>query len=79
VFSIDFLVRAKDAERLSAEIWDLGAAGIQEEDAFGGDVVLRGYFPAVPELPPELAQIVVAQRSEPDTDWEAEARAQWPA
>ncbi|MGQ9919451.1 MAG: 50S ribosomal protein L11 methyltransferase [Bryobacteraceae bacterium] len=68
-----------EAEWLSAELWEHGAAGIEETPLPGGRCQLRAYF----ENPEGLAGAFTAfdPRTEPvpDIDWENVWRQAWPA
>lgn len=72
MYSVAVECAASDAESRSAELWDAGCCGIQEEELPGGRVLLRAFFHDKGRLPGEW-------RQEPDVDWEAAARAAWPA
>jgi ribosomal protein L11 methyltransferase len=66
------------AELLSAELWEAGACGVQEEDVPVNRVRLRGFF----EEKPGLAQFAMFDpllEVEPETDWVAETLNAWPA
>jgi ribosomal protein L11 methyltransferase len=81
VYSLRIECAAEDVERLSAELWDQGAVGIQELD-YGDSTVLLIAFETT-EHQSELLQRYVAlspdwERLE-DTDWVAQTQESWPA
>ena len=65
------------AELVSAELWDLGACGVQEEDVPVSRTRLRAFF----EAPPDLSSLQAYDpllEEEPETDWAAESLKAWP-
>ena len=65
------------AELLSAELWELGCSGIQEESLPGGRHLLRAFFERPPGIEP-FAEYDPRLEEEPEVDWEAATRAAWP-
>jgi ribosomal protein L11 methyltransferase len=68
-----------DAERLSAELWERGAAGIEEIPLPGGRCRLRAYFDAADGLEEAFAPYGAQAEAVADVDWELVARQAWPA
>jgi len=66
-----------ETELLSAELWDHGATGIQEEDLPGGRVRLRAWFNSADGLVACFSAYRPALRQEEDIDWEAVSRQAW--
>lgn len=65
------------AEFVSAELWDLGACGVQEEDVPVSRTRLRAFF----EAPPDLSSLQAYDpllEEEPETDWAAKSLKAWP-
>ncbi len=79
MFSLVLTCSEQETEQLSAELWERGAAGIEEIPLPGRRCQLRAYF----ENPEGLAEAFAAfdRRVEPvpDVDWEAVSRQAWPA
>lgn len=79
MFSLVLTCAETEVEQLSAELWERGAAGIEEISLPGSRCQLRAYF----ESPEGLADAFAAfdRRVEPvpDVDWEAMSRQAWPA
>lgn len=79
MYSLVLTCPVDQAEQLSAELWERGAAGIEEIALPGSRCQLRAYF----ENPEGLAEAFAAfdRRVEPvpDVDWEAVSRQAWPA
>ncbi|MEJ5368818.1 MAG: 50S ribosomal protein L11 methyltransferase [Bryobacteraceae bacterium] len=77
MFSFVLTCSESEAEFLCAELWEKGAAGIEETALPGGRCQLRAYF----ENPEGLAEAFAAfqPRPEPvpDVDWEAVWRQAW--
>lgn len=61
-----------DADRLTAELWELGTSGIQEEEIAGGLVRLRAFFEQPPQHP-----ALRDWRVEEERDWVALSREGW--
>jgi len=66
-----------ESELLSAELWDNGATGIQEEDLPGGRVRLRAWFDSSDGLTQRFAPYSPQLREEEPVDWEAVTRQAW--
>lgn len=79
MFSLVLTCSENEAELLSAELWERGAAGIEEIPLPGSRCQLRAYF----ESPEGLADAFTAfdrhVEPVPDVDWEAVSRQAWPA
>ncbi len=79
MFSLVLTCTEREAELLSAELWEKGAAGIEETTLPGGRCQLRAYF----ENPEGLAEAFAAfdprREPAPDIDWDAVWRQAWPA
>jgi ribosomal protein L11 methyltransferase len=81
VYSLRIECATEDVERLSAELWEQGAAGIQELD-YGDETVLLiafenneqrgGLLQRYAAFSPDWEQLE-------DTDWVAHAKESWPA
>ncbi|HEX4229682.1 MAG TPA: 50S ribosomal protein L11 methyltransferase [Bryobacteraceae bacterium] len=80
MFSLRIECAAEDVERLSGELWELGAAGIQELDsgesavllvAFESDKQHRELLERYAALSPDWEQL-------DDTDWVAHTQQSWP-
>ena len=68
MYSVFLESTAADKDLLSAELWDLGAAGIIERDLPGGGVELQAFFPQPVALPPAVSGAARWQR-EAEVDW----------
>ena len=81
MFSLRIECATREVERLSAEFWELGAAGIQELD-YGESTVLLIAF-ETDEARNELMQRYAALSPDweqlEDTDWVAHTEQNWPA
>ena len=66
-----------ESELLSAELWDLGATGIQEEDLPSGRLRLRAWFDAGDGLAAQFAPYDPRVQEEPEVDWEMVSRQAW--
>jgi ribosomal protein L11 methyltransferase len=66
-----------EAEWLSAELWEHGALGIQEEPLPLGRCRLRAFFERPDGLPEAFARFNPHVAPEPAVDWEAHARQAW--
>ncbi len=69
----------QEAERLSAELWERGAAGIEEISLPGSRCRLRAYFENPEGLPDAFAAYGGRVEPVPDVDWESVSRQAWPA
>lgn len=67
----------QEAELLSAELWDEGASGIQEDPLPGSRCLLRAWFDDPTGLLQRFATFHPRLESEPDIDWEAACRQAW--
>jgi ribosomal protein L11 methyltransferase len=66
-----------ESELLSAELWENGAAGIQEEDLPDGRIRLRAWFDGAGDLAQRFRAYRAAVAEEPPVDWEAVTRQAW--
>ncbi len=66
-----------EAEILSAELWDQGATGIQEEPLPGGRSRLKAWFDEPGDLLVRFARWSPRLEIQEDHDWEAESRNAW--
>jgi ribosomal protein L11 methyltransferase len=66
-----------EAELLSAELWDEGATGIQEDPLPGSRCLLRAWFEDPTGLVQRFSTFHPRLESEPDIDWEAACRQAW--
>ncbi len=67
----------QEAELLSAELWDEGATGIQEDPLPGSRCLLRAWFDDPTGLLQRFAPFHPRLESEPVIDWEAACRQAW--
>jgi ribosomal protein L11 methyltransferase len=77
VLSLTLECPQDQAELVSAELWDLGACGVQEEDVPVSRVRLRAFF----ERPPDVSSLQAYDpllEEEPDVDWVAASLNAWP-
>jgi ribosomal protein L11 methyltransferase len=77
VFSLTLECPKSEAELISAELWDAGARGIQEEDQPGGGCRLRAWFTCAEGLMERFFAFQPRIERERETDWEAVARQAW--
>lgn len=66
------------AEILSAELWDAGARGIQEDTVPVARVSLKAFFEVLPDAS-AFAEYAPLIETVGETDWESEFRESWPA
>lgn len=66
-----------ESELLSAELWQQGATGIQEEELPGGRVRLRAWFGADDDLAAHFALYDPRVQEEAAVDWEMVSRQAW--
>jgi ribosomal protein L11 methyltransferase len=66
-----------EAELLSAELWEYGASGIQEESLPGGRCRLTAWFEEPGRLLEQFSAWHPALAEERNRDWEAESRQAW--
>jgi ribosomal protein L11 methyltransferase len=80
VFSLTLDSTPAGLERLLAELYECGTAGIVEEDVPGAGVRLRAFFDddtARPALVERFAAQAPRSQSEPEVDWMSGWRASW--
>jgi len=75
--SLSLECREAESELLSAELWDYGATGIQEEDLPGGRVRLRAWFDSGENLVARFSTFMPLVRPEEPVDWEEVTRQAW--
>jgi ribosomal protein L11 methyltransferase len=66
-----------EAELVSAELWERGAAGIEEETLPGGRTRLRAWFDTREGLEEQFRAYAPSLAEEPPRDWEQESRQAW--
>lgn len=66
-----------EAELLSAELWEQGAHGIQEEPLPGGRCRLRAWFDHADGLAEQFGRFHPRLTREPEIDWDAHVRQAW--
>lgn len=66
-----------ESEILSADLWEQGAVGIQEEPLLQGRCRLRAWFDSAGDLMQRFEAWSPAIADEPERDWEAETRQAW--
>jgi len=79
MFSLVLTCAEDEAERLSAELWERGAAGIEEIALPGSRCHLRAYFDSAEGLADAFSSFERRIEPVPDVDWEAVSRQAWPA
>lgn len=79
MFSLVVTCCESETELLSAELWERGAAGIEEISLPGSRCRLRAYFEAADGLEEAFAPYGARLETVPDADWELAARQAWPA
>lgn len=79
MFSLVLTCSENEAELLSAELWERGAAGIEEIPLPGSRCQLRAYFESPEGLAGAFAAFDRHVEPVPDVDWEAVSRQAWPA
>lgn len=79
MYSLVLTCPENEVERLSAELWERGAAGIEEISLPGSRCQLRAYFESPEGLADAFAAFDRQVEPVPDVDWEAVARQAWPA
>lgn len=67
----------QESELLSAELWDQGASGIQEDSLPGGRCRLKAWFDEPGDLLEQFARWSPSIEIEEEHDWEAEMRQAW--
>jgi ribosomal protein L11 methyltransferase len=78
VYALTLECRGSEAELITAELWDQGASGIQEEDLPGGRCRLRAWFGTSTGLMERFFAFQPRIERERDIDWKAAARQAWP-
>jgi ribosomal protein L11 methylase PrmA len=66
-----------ESELLSAELWEHGASGIQEQELPGGRVRLQAWFDAGDGLAERFAAYGPRVEEEKEVDWETVSRQAW--
>lgn len=77
MISLSLECRETESELLSAELWEKGATGIQEEDLPGGRVRLRAWFDSGDGLADRFSAFTPQVREEVYVDWEQVTRQAW--
>jgi ribosomal protein L11 methyltransferase len=77
VYVLSIECAAAEAEFLAAELWELGAAGIQEESVPGACTVLRAWFDSPDGLLKKFPAYSPRLEEEEAVDWEAVSRDAW--
>ena len=67
----------EESELVSAELWEQGATGIQEETLPGGRTRLKAWFDSREGLLEQFQAYAPVLAVEPHRDWEAESRQAW--
>lgn len=75
--SLLFECAESESEFLSAELWERGAVGIQEDPLPGGRCRLRAWFEHVDGLQAAFGRYRPEFFQEPERDWEEHARQAW--
>ena len=75
--SLSLECHEEETELLSAELWEHGATGIQEEDLPGGRVRLRAWFDSSDNLSTHFSAFTPLVRQEEIVDWEEVTRQAW--
>ncbi len=77
MFRLTLTCAESERELLEAELWERGTSGVAEEELAGGGWLLKAFFDQRSDAA-GLERFHPAWEREPDTDWEALARACWP-
>ena len=77
MISLSLECRETESVLLSAELWDYGASGIQEEDLPGGRERLRAWFDSNDDLAARFSAFMPQVREEDLVDWEEVTRQAW--
>jgi ribosomal protein L11 methyltransferase len=77
VFALTVECGESESEVLSAELWDAGATGIQEEPLTGGGCTLRAWFDDPEGLVERFHAYSPRVVEEAERDWEAVSREAW--
>jgi ribosomal protein L11 methyltransferase len=77
MISLSLECRESESEFLSAELWEHGASGLQEEDLTGGRVRLRAWFDSSKDLAGHFSAFTPVVREEEPVDWEQVSRQAW--
>lgn len=75
--SLSFECTESESEFLSAELWEQGAVGIQEDPLPGGRCRLRAWFEHADGLQAAFGRYHPEFFQEPERDWEEHARQAW--
>jgi len=67
--SLSLECRESELEILSAELWEQGATGVQEEDLPGGRVRLRAWFDSNEDLASRFSTFMPLVSEEEVVDW----------
>ena len=79
MYSLFIECQEAEAELLSAELWEQGASGIQEEPLPGKRLRLRAWFDDPSGLAQRFAQFRPRIEADPNIDWELHTRQAWRA
>lgn len=79
MFSLVLTCPENEAELLSAELWERGAAGIEEIALPGSRCQLKAYFESPEGLAEAFAGFGAHLEPVPEVDWELQSRQAWPA
>jgi ribosomal protein L11 methyltransferase len=79
VFVLELECAESDVERISADLFEAGSIGIQEERQPGAGTLLRSWFEEPGDLLDRFRAWKPRLAEEAEHDWEAEAKAAWPA
>ncbi len=77
MISLSLECRESESALLSAELWEHGTRGIQEEELPGGRVRLRAWFDSAGDLAARFSTFLPLVSEEAATDWEAVTRQAW--
>ncbi len=77
MFSLYLECDEQEAEILSAELWEEGASGIQEDSLPGSRCQLRAWFEDASGLLKRFSGFQPRIEQDPDIDWEAASRQAW--
>lgn len=78
MFVLEVECAEADAESVSAELFEAGSTGIQEERLPGGATLLRSWFEGSAGLLDRFSRWKPHLAEQREHDWEAEAKAAWP-
>ncbi|MBI4892565.1 MAG: 50S ribosomal protein L11 methyltransferase [Acidobacteria bacterium] len=77
MFSLYVECAEQEAEYLSAELWEEGATGVQEDALPGERCLLRAWFEDPNGLTERFSEYQPRIEAEPEIDWEAACRQAW--